>query len=124
MKRMQSGAKKIALALCLVLLLSFSSQAFAQTLNGTVNADKVFFRTKADTQCDYYAKLDKGAKVALLGEAGEFYKVRFDSKTGYIMKNFLSVSGSTQKKLSKLLSSLKILFLLSKLSLITYDGGF
>ncbi|NLC33001.1 MAG: hypothetical protein GX781_06865 [Clostridiales bacterium] len=103
MKKRQNLVQKIALALCLLILLNINSIALGETLTATVNADKVFFRTKANTSSDYYAKLNKGSKVALLGEASEFYKVRFDSKTGYIMKSFVTVPGSTLKKLSDII---------------------
>lgn len=103
MIKRHSNVKKIAAALCLFILLSFNSIALGETLTATVNADKVFFRTKADTDCDYFAKLNKGTKVALLGEASNFYKVRFDSKTGYIMKSFLTVPSATQKKLTDII---------------------
>lgn len=93
--------KKMALALCVLMLMSINVSAEALAMTGKVNADKVFFRTKANTESDYFSKLNKDTKVALLGEAGEFYQVRFDSKTGYIMKKYLTVSGSVQKKLQE-----------------------
>lgn len=102
MYRAHKFIKMIPAVLCLLILLSFNNAALAETLTGKTNADKVFFRTKANTDCDYISKLDKGTKVALLDEAGGFYKVRFDSKTGFIMKKFLTVSDTAQKKLSKI----------------------
>ncbi len=92
--------RKAISLICFVLILNFHAPALAsQVLTGSVNADKVFFRMKPNTDSNYYAKLDKGTKVALLDDSGSFYKVRYDSKTGYIMKKFLSVSSSTAKKL-------------------------
>lgn len=100
MNRMQNGVKKICAALCMVLMISFYTPILAETQMGTVNTDKVFFRAKANTDCVYFAQLNKGSKVKLLDERGDFYKVSFDSKTGYIMKKFLSVSKTAQKNLT------------------------
>ncbi len=92
--------KKIVIALCLILIFSLSLPALASdVMTGTVNADKVFFRMKPKTDSEYYDKLSKGTKVALLYNSGDFYKIRFDSKTGYIMKKYVSVSSSVVKKL-------------------------
>lgn len=92
--------KKIVIALCLILIFSLSLPALASdVMTGTVNADKVFFRMKPKTDSEYYDKLSKGTKVALLDNSGDFYKIRFDSKTGYIMKKYVSVSSSVVKKL-------------------------
>lgn len=100
MKKPHRLAKQIISVLCIALMTSIYLPAYAsEALTGSVNADKVFFRMKPDTDSDYYAKLDKGTKVALLDQSGNFFKVRYDSKTGYIMKKFLTVSSSTAKKL-------------------------
>ena len=91
--------KKTVTMLCIALVLSLNFPATAaESIIGTVNADKVFFRMRPDTDSVYHAKLDKGTKVALLGNSGDFYKVRFDSKTGYIMKKFVSVSSAVAKR--------------------------
>ena len=81
------------------ILMALSAGALAEALTGTVNADKVFFRTRANTSSGYHAKLNKGTKVAVLELSGDFYKIRYDSDVGYIMKKFLTVSSSTLKKL-------------------------
>ena len=100
MSNLNSLAKKIIALFCLALILSLNLPVLAaEAITGTVNADKVFFRMQPETDSEYHAKLDKGTKVALLGNSGDFYKVRFDSKTGYIMKKFVSVSSAAASKL-------------------------
>ncbi len=102
MNKTSGLAQRIVAALCLAVMLGLSLSSFAaEALTGTVNADKVFFRMKANTDSEYYAKLSKGAKVALLGTSGDFYKVRYDSKVGYVMKKFVTVSDATAKKLKE-----------------------
>ncbi|HHU01935.1 MAG TPA: hypothetical protein GXZ91_02215 [Christensenellaceae bacterium] len=73
----------------------------AQSYTAKINADKVFFRMKANTDCDYYAVLNKGTKVAVLGIKGDFYNVRYDGKKGYIMCKFVDLPSSSLKKLQK-----------------------
>ena len=68
---------------------------------GTVNADKVLLREKANTSCDYRDRLNKGAKVTITGESGDFYRVTYGRTSGYIMKKFLTVSSSVKTGLKK-----------------------
>ena len=81
------------------LMISLAGSAMASALTGTVNADKVFFRMQPNTDSEFYARLSKGTKVALVNTKGEFYQVRFDGKTGYVMKKFVTVSNATLGKL-------------------------
>ena len=86
----------ISFVIVALLLFAQSSLALAQTYTGTVNADKVLMRPQPSTKSsDYINKLNKGTKVALLGIADDFYKIRYDGKTGYMMKKFITVSSST-----------------------------
>lgn len=106
MYKQRGFIQKIAYMLCLMMMLSLSLPALAaEAITGTVNADKVFFRMKANTDSEYYGQLNKGTKVALLDDSGDFYKVRYDSKVGYIMKKFVTVSSSDAKKLTAAVQS-------------------
>mgnify|MGYP000973139790 CR=1 FL=1 len=88
-------------ALMTILIGYFPLVSAAETYTGKINTDKVFFRTKANTDCDYHAVLKVNTKVAVLGIQGDFYKARFDSKEGYIMKKFVDLPSSSQRKLAK-----------------------
>lgn len=85
-------------AMLLVLALPALSAEYGQ---GTVNADKVLLREKANITCDYYDRLNKGTKVTIVGESGDFYRVTFGKTTGYMMKKFISVSSSVKTALKK-----------------------
>lgn len=63
----------------------------------SVNTDKVFLRMKANTGSGYYDLLMKGEKVELLGVNGDFYKVKFKTYTGFVMRKFLSVPSAALK---------------------------
>ncbi len=90
----------LSMIICCVLLWSVAPMAFAaDSYTGTINTDDVFFRKKASTSADYYDKLKKDTKVTITGTSGDFYKVTYDKKDGYVMKKFVTVSSSTKKSL-------------------------
>ena len=74
--------------------------ASAASYTGTINAKKVFFRTKPKKESDYYCKLNTGDKVIVIGTNGDFYKVNYNKKTGYIMKKYVSLPSSATKELN------------------------
>ncbi len=90
----------LSFILVALLLLTQSGLALAQSYLGTVNADKVLMRPQPSTaSSDYINKLNKGAQVALLGIADDFYKIRYDGRTGYMMRKFITVSSAALNKL-------------------------
>ncbi|MDO5022054.1 MAG: peptidoglycan-binding protein [Eubacteriales bacterium] len=92
----------VTLLSIVILMVSAVFTAYAaESYTGKINTDKVFFRMQSNTNCGYHAVLKKGDKVAILGIKGEFYKARFDSDEGYIMKKFVDLSSSAVKKLNK-----------------------
>ena len=98
MKRM------LSLLLCAVLLLSvFPQTVFAaeKTYTGTITTDKVFFRKNASTSAGYYCRLNKGDKVEVSAIEGDFYKVTYNKKTGYVASDYVKLSSSAKKALEK-----------------------
>ena len=98
---MSTSSKRACALLLAALTIVFSnlSPALAATYTGTVNADQVFLRTRPNTSCDYYDKLDKGDKVTLLDINGDFYKVTYKTFTGYMMRSFVNASGAAKRAL-------------------------
>jgi len=91
----QTAALFLVLALCVSLM----PGALAASYTGTVNEDKVFFRTKPNTDCAYYCQLNKGTKVSVTGTSGNFYKVSYNGWNGYVMQKFVTLSSDAQKSL-------------------------
>lgn len=94
------------LAACLLavtLLCGIAPGALAadKTYTGTISKDKVFFRIKASTSGGYYCKLNQGVKVEVSAVEGDFYKVSYNKKTGYIMTDYVKLSASAKKALEK-----------------------
>lgn len=61
---------------------------------GYVNA-KVVLRTSASKDSDALQTLSEGEKVYVLSNSGDWYRVNYGSFTGYIMKQYVDVSGSS-----------------------------
>lgn len=102
MKQRCSTALILAGLVCLLLSLSIS--ALAAPITGSVNADKVFFRMQANTDSDFHARLNKGTVLSILNVKGDFYQVKYDGKSGYVMKKFVTLSSSAQAALNKQLT--------------------
>ena len=87
---MKHAQRIVAFVLAMFLMAALLSAAQAASFSGTVNTDKVFFRTKASTSSGYYALLKKGTQVTVTGTSGDFYAVDHDGKHGFVMKKFIS----------------------------------
>ncbi|MDD4080379.1 MAG: peptidoglycan-binding protein [Eubacteriales bacterium] len=95
-----SARRKLSALLAIVLLSALLPVVSrAATYTGTLNADKVFLRSRANTSSMYYDTLNKGEKVTITDTSGDFYKVSYKSFTGFVMKKFLDVSSAARKKL-------------------------
>lgn len=93
--------KQLGILLIIISLFFSSLAAYAQEVySGKVNADKVLFRTKPNTDSDYIVKLKKNDIVSIIGQSKDFYKVKFNGKNGYVMKKFVSLSKNDEKKLN------------------------
>ncbi len=88
------------MALCLTALTIGSlspAPALAESYQATINKDKVFFRSKPDTDSVYFGKLDKGTRITIIGASGKFYKVEYKDKTGYIMKSLVNAPSKAKE---------------------------
>ena len=94
-----------ALLLAVLLCVSLIPTALGENYTGTVNEDKVFFRTQPNTDCVYYCQLAKGTKVKVTGTSGNFYKVTYDGCAGYVMQKFVTLSDSAKNALGTAKSS-------------------
>jgi len=94
------------LFLCMFVLLtnlSFPADAFAAA-KGVTNA-KVVLRKSASTNSKALATVYKGTNVSVLDDGDTWCKVRYGEFTGYMMKKYVNVSGSTSSSSSNAASS-------------------
>ena len=92
---MNKAQRSIALLLIIVSVIAMLPTALAADTTGTINTDKVFFRAKPNTSATYYATLKKGTSVTITGASGDYYKISYNKKSGYIMKKFVTVGSSS-----------------------------
>ena len=89
MKDKKSLAMIIVVGIVIVLFLCVNSRVFATT--GTVVGDNLRVRKEENTTSEIIDLLDENDKVEILGENGEWYKVKANGKVGYVRKEFIKV---------------------------------
>ena len=84
-------------SLCLAMTIALSSVPFvAQAATyGTVTASNVNLRKTNSTSSASLGKLSKDLKVEVLAKSGDWYKIKANGKTGYIMKSYVKLTSST-----------------------------
>ena len=86
--------KKIKILLIIVVLFIVSSTiVLAKT--GTTTTDSVNLRNKPSTSSDVIKSLSKNESLEVLEENGDFYKVLYKGRVGYVSKKFVSVAGES-----------------------------
>ncbi len=76
------------------------SSASASANATVVGGDTINVRSGAGTSCSRVTTLGSGKRVAVLSQEGDWYKVSFDGKTGYIKSDYIARDGSTGKQSS------------------------
>lgn len=77
-------------------LLIVSNFSFAAS-QGEITASSVNFRSQANSSSDVIGSLSKGATVTIDGEEGNFYKITYNSKQGYVSKQFVKTTDSSNQ---------------------------
>lgn len=89
MKDKKSLAMIIIVGIVTVLFLCVNSKVFATT--GTVVGDNLRVRKEENTTSEIVDLLDENDKVEILGESGDWYKVKANDKVGFVKKEFIKV---------------------------------
>ncbi len=88
------GKKMLAaLLLCAVLMTSFT---FAVAETGTVRVGDLMLREKPSTSANKLYTLSMGDEVEILGQEGDWYKVRFGKLTGYVYASYIRVGENAE----------------------------
>ena len=87
---------RILSAMCiLALILPMVSTALAASYPyDAISMDDVNLRSRANTTSTVLKKIKAGDLVSILGATGDFYRVKFDGKTGYAMKDYIDGTSS------------------------------
>ena len=90
--------KKIIVTLVTFIISTILMINISIAATGTLTTDNVNFREKATTESESMQRLNKGAKVNIIGEEDNWYKVKYKDKEGYISKDYVTVSEETKKE--------------------------
>ncbi|MGN1020217.1 MAG: peptidoglycan-binding protein [Aristaeellaceae bacterium] len=89
------GRKYVWLAAALLLMMAVCVSAAAETYPFTsVATVKVNMRRSASSTAALVDRIPQGATVTVVGSSGNYYKVKYDGKSGYVMKEFISTAAS------------------------------
>ncbi len=72
-----------------------SSSGSSSGKTGTISGTYVRFRAAASTSSNILLTFDKGASVTVTGSEGDWYKVDYSGKSGYVYKSYVSVEGES-----------------------------
>ena len=86
--------KKIKILLIIVVLFIVSS-TIVLAKSGPTTTDSVNLRNKPSTSSDVIKSLSKNESLEVLEESGDFYKVLYKGRVGYVSKKFVSVAGES-----------------------------
>ncbi len=100
---LNSSKRLAALLLMLVLLLScFTWPAnAAKSYTGTMNKSRVVLRSRASSSYQILTRIDKGEKVKVYELKGNYYKIKYKGKTGYVLSKYVNLSSSAKAALKK-----------------------
>lgn len=89
---------KKVLVILIMMLCILSVKVFAET--GTINIDATRLRKEKNTTSEILEKIYKNQSVEVLEEDGEWLKVKYNGKTGYVKKQYVDIkeeSGNSVK---------------------------
>lgn len=90
-------SKKIKiLSICLFLILAINTKVFAQT-QGVITGETVKLRAGAGLEYKLVTLLSVDNKVTVLEKSGDWYKVTYKGKTGYVFKDYIKVNGEVEE---------------------------
>lgn len=84
--------KKVAITLAVILFI-LTNIKYSLGVTGKITAETIRIRAEATTDSKIIEIGNAGEKVDILGLEGDWYKVSFKDKTGYIYKDYLTPDG-------------------------------
>ena len=84
--------KKVAITLAVILFI-LTNIKYSLVVTGKITAETIRIRAEATTDSKIIEIGNAGEKVDIVGLEGDWYKVSFKGKTGYIYKDYLTPDG-------------------------------
>lgn len=90
-------SKKIKiLSICLFSILTINTKVFANA-KGVITGDTVKLREGAGLEYKLVTLLSVDNKVSVLEKSGDWYKVTYKDKTGYVFKDYIKIDGKIEE---------------------------
>lgn len=89
---MKTKLKNILIVFIMIIVLIFINMPLSiATITATVNSNSVRVRAKATTESEIIEIASKGEKVEIIEKSGDWYKVKYNKKEGYIRGDLLNI---------------------------------
>ena len=97
---MKTAAKRASILVSLVMALSIfavSVLAATGTIKTKTAGSSITMRKSASTSASSLAKIKDGSKIEIVSKTkdGKWYKIKYNNKTGYVQKDYVTVGSST-----------------------------
>jgi len=79
----------------IVILLTIASSKITFADSGSVNTASLYIRQKPSLLASVTGSLSKNAKIDTLGKEGDFYKISYKGKTGYVYSSYINIVKNT-----------------------------
>jgi len=79
----------------IVMLISIASSQIAVADSGVVSASSLNVRQKPSLSSSITGSLSKNSNIDTLGKEGDFYKISYKGKTGYVHKTYINIAKNT-----------------------------
>ncbi|MBQ6173267.1 MAG: peptidoglycan-binding protein [Clostridia bacterium] len=90
------GCRRLLTAfLALLLAVLLPLEAFATQQTGQVNTSSLILREKASKDSKALQTLSRGTKITITGSSGSWYRVVYGRYSGYVMKQYVKVTGGS-----------------------------
>ena len=98
MKKMRNTIRFFTITLIIISIMLICLQIKSIATTGKTNADYVRVRAGASTNSEVIDLLGIEDTFEVIGEDGDWYKINFKGKTGYVSKSLVSVNGKVENK--------------------------
>ncbi|MBW9153821.1 SH3 domain-containing protein [Clostridium estertheticum] len=82
--------KKIITFIAVLFIMAISHTVFADS--GIINASSLCVRQKSSLSSPIITSLSRNTMVNTLGKEGNFYKINYKGKTGYIYSSYVKIT--------------------------------
>lgn len=96
-ERMKGRTGMLAALVVLLAVLVCTALAESYPFAGVTNGATNMRRTPDSSQSNVIVKIPEGDAVTVTGASGNFYRIEYDGKTGYVFKQYIEKAGSASQ---------------------------